>query len=112
MSNINGDDDKHLLVFHAIGMYLFTFGVFYATRQTYIWFVSMRQRFLRGTEPKMYSVMVRNLPKHLQTSQALAAAMDDIAPGEVISAHVNIGDIFELEKLCEDRLAALLKLEK
>ncbi|KNC76478.1 hypothetical protein SARC_11020, partial [Sphaeroforma arctica JP610] len=81
MSNISADIDRKIVYFHALGIYLFSFCVFWYCQKTYVWYIQMRQRFLRGTQPNLYSVMVRNLPKHLQSSTALANEMEDIFPG-------------------------------
>eukprot|EP01134_Creolimax_fragrantissima_P004391 CFRG4391T1 len=114
MSNISAksDKDQYLLIFHAAGIYIFSGLVYFFTNRSYRWFVAMRQRYLRGTNTKLYSAMVTNLPTYMQSSQALANAMEKIFPGDVLAATVNIGTLADLEQLCKEREANVKKLEK
>jgi hypothetical protein len=109
MSNLVADDSKLFLsVFSA---WLLAGVLFAFLRWEWLAYLDLRQKFLSEPSPAQYTIMVRDIPGHLRTDEALAKEFLDVFGNKVFQATVN-ADLADLDKLVERREDTCAELER
>ncbi|KAG0055802.1 hypothetical protein BGZ83_007382 [Gryganskiella cystojenkinii] len=93
--------------------WVFTLLTLYSIWQTYEGYIAIRRKYMlkRAQSITNRTVMVVDLPAHLQTDRSLATFYEGLGCGSVESAHV-VRHVRTLKRLIQQRAHALRQLEK
>eukprot|EP00029_Vermamoeba_vermiformis_P002089 TRINITY_DN12485_c0_g1_i1.p1 TRINITY_DN12485_c0_g1~~TRINITY_DN12485_c0_g1_i1.p1 ORF type:complete len:775 (-),score=98.84 TRINITY_DN12485_c0_g1_i1:120-2444(-) len=105
LGNIDEKDPR--LWVHLGAVYVFTIGIIVFVFRTYNNYISTVYKYKKLPLPQNYSVLVKNIPKDITTSQQLKEHFERMYPGQILSSSL----LFDLSKI-RDRINKRKKYQK
>mgnify|MGYP002424543295 CR=1 FL=1 len=82
LGNIDEKDPR--LWVHLGAVYIFTIGIIFFVFRAYNNYIATIYKYKKLPLPQNYSVLVKNIPKEITTSQQLKEHFERMYPGQVI----------------------------